>query len=154
MFCARLSVLSAIAGWALLFLASRYASPPYRTQRMVFAWPVPDRAWVSRPGKRSSSRATDDLLYPATARGALCLPSRACCRCLGALVRCRGARAPDWWCVGLLYESRLKKSTVIRYLFAYLSFFCASLMCFVCWEAKNRRRMGCWGVGACPAIHW
>lgn len=31
--------LAPIVRWAFLLLASLYASPPYRTQRMDFAWP-------------------------------------------------------------------------------------------------------------------
>jgi hypothetical protein len=56
--------------------------PRIQPQGLDFAGPVPDRACEPHPGKRSSSRAIDDLLYPATARGALRLPSRACCKSL------------------------------------------------------------------------
>lgn len=43
-------------------------------------------------GQSATSLRTDDLLYPATACGALPLPSRACCKCVSVVGRSRFTR--------------------------------------------------------------
>ena len=95
-----LSGLSARARWAFLFLASLFASPPYGTQRVDFAvlwgagftlnpgkWSFPSTAHISRSRCLIPSRGIALLAFaptifssPLPPAGALCLPSRACCK--------------------------------------------------------------------------
>ena len=86
----------------LLFLAV-FASTPYSAPGCGLrgAWPagcrlpvavisfaclIPVRGAV-RHLRRATSLHTDDLFYAATACGALCLPSRACCMCVSVVGR-------------------------------------------------------------------
>lgn len=89
-----LAGLTAPVGVALLLVAflggTDPASTPYLAPGCGLRVAFPGSRLLSHPGKRSSSRATDDLLYPATARGALHLPSRACCKILSGCARWLG----------------------------------------------------------------
>ena len=99
-------------GWAFLFLASLFASPPYGTQRVDFAvlwgagftlnpgkWSFPSTAHISRSRCLIPSRGRALLAFaptifsiPLPPAGALCLPSRACCKNLRCVARSLGTR--------------------------------------------------------------
>ena len=98
--------------WAFLFLASLFASPPYGTQRVDFAvlwgagftlnpgkWSFPSTAHISRSRCLIPSRGRSLLAFaptifssPLPPAGALCLPSRACCKNLRCVARSLGTR--------------------------------------------------------------